>query len=100
MSTGLAVDSFLERDVLVRGAGGSCWVFSRRRRGLFFLGPLVCLDEDNVLKCSARRGVGSGDGGAVVMLPWGWLVVGSNGRPPVSLGSDMFDEGGDGVVYI
>lgn len=33
-----------------------------------------------------------------MVLPWGccsWLVVGSNGRPPVSLGSDMFDGGGD-----
>lgn len=32
----------------------------------------------------------------VAALPWSWLVDGSNGRPPVSLGSDMFDEGGDG----
>jgi hypothetical protein len=33
------------------------------------------------------------------VLPWrccSWLVVGSNGRPPVSLGSDMFGEGGNG----
>lgn len=38
-------------------------------------------------------------GGGVVVVPWscgGLVVVGSSGRPPVLLGSDMFDQGGDG----
>lgn len=37
------------------------------------------------------------------MLPsgrWSWLIVDASGRPLVSVGSDMADEGGDRGIYL
>lgn len=71
------------------GPDDACLVVPGRRRDLD--GSSGSSDESDVLQCWVRV-----DDGCWIVLPSGWLVVEANGRPPVSMGSDMTDGRGDG----